>query len=287
MSHIWEDLVSLKSSEEPDFKILDRARNYITGDTQAHYWNHLDLAQAVEIDDAPLPAIDDREGYYGTNHYSYWASGYQDMQLLLQACEQHGVPVSRYLDIGCASGRVLRHFAFQQPAIEPIGADINRLHVEWCNRHLPQRCKVFHNSSIPSLALADNSVDAITAYSVFTHIEAFESAWLMEIARILRPGGLAWLTVHTEHTLKSMDETWPLWGPVMTHPDAARRLGADRTFGGDRLVLRWHSERSYASNTFYKEDYIRKVWSRFLDIAEFRYRCPVYQDVVILRKPLQ
>jgi ubiquinone/menaquinone biosynthesis C-methylase UbiE len=165
-----------------------------------------------------------------------------------------------------------------------MGCDINRHHVEWCNTHLSGNGFAFHNSSIPSFPVPDGSVDLISAFSVFTHIEAMETAWLMEIRRMLRPGGIAWITVHTEKTLADMEEGWPLWDPVMCHPRAADVLGADRSFEGDRLVLRWTGERSYASNTFYKEAYLRRAWGRFFRILELRRRCPTFQDVLILQK---
>ena len=178
-----------------------------------------------------------------------------------------------------------RHMAHERPKIKIYGCDINRLHVEWCNSYLPPSITTFQNTSIPSLPLESNSVDMVTAYSVFTHIEALETAWLMELRRILRPGGIAWITLHTEHTLIKMTPEWPLWAPVMKHPDAGRRFDPEaRSFNGNRLVLRWSLSRSYSSNIFYREEYIRRCWSRVMEVVEFHQRLSSYQDVVILRK---
>jgi hypothetical protein len=102
---------------------------------------------------------------------------------------------------------------------------------------------------------------------------------------VLKPGGLAWLTVHTEGTLRDMTESWPLWRPTMDHPNAKNQLDAGRNFKGDRLVLRWHSDRSYSSNVFYKSDYLVSRWSRILDLVELRRRFPNFQDVMLMRKP--
>ena len=113
-----------------------------------------------------------------------------------------------------------------------------------------------------------------------------ETAWLMELRRILRPGGIAWITLHTEGTLKDMTPDWPLWTPVMRHPEAGRLFDAEsRDFPGDRLVLRWLAGRSYSSNVFYTEAYVRATWGRLMEVAGFRRRHPEYQDVLILRKP--
>lgn len=281
---IWENLVTLNSDKEPAFTLLKPALEYLESDGRKDHWVGLDYADALARDTYPLPETRDREGYYGENHFSYWASGLRDARHLAELARDCGVVLDRYIDLGCASGRVLRHMALENPEIEVLGCDINRLHVEWCNAHLPPKCIVFQNHSIPSLPLADDSVALVSAFSVFTHIEALETAWLMEIRRILRPGGLAWLTVHTEFTLAEMKETWPLWQPTMGHPDAGSLIDRDRNFAGDRLVLRWKADRSYASNVFYKLDYLKERWSRFFEIVEVRRRFPEFQDVLILRK---
>lgn len=284
---IWEDMVCLNSGVEPAFAVLDPAAAHRLADARLSDWSRLDYAAALERDTYPLPTTEDREGYYGPDHFSYWASGLADARYLLDAAAAHGLSdPSCTLDLGCASGRVLRHLALERPGMRVLGCDINRLHVEWCNRHLPANCATFHTSSIPTLPLPDNSVDIASAYSVFTHIEALETSWLMELRRVLRPGGIAWITVHTERTLKEMTPDWPLWNPTMEHPEAASRLDAGRGFSGDRLVLRWRGDRSYASNVFYKADYLKSAWSRLFEIAEFRPRFPTFQDVFILRKPL-
>lgn len=280
---IWENYITLHSSVAPDFTLLDRASAHLETDARRDSWNALNYSSALKADDGPLPEIDDREGYYGPDHFSYWASGLADATLLMDAAAKHGLKPKSFLDLGCASGRVIRHFPYAFPGVETYGCDINRLHVEWCNSYLHPDLAVFQNTSIPSLPMEDNSLDMVSAYSVFTHIEAMETAWLMEIRRVLRPGGIAWITVHTEGTLAAMTEDWPIWSPVMNHNDTPKSVHDDRTFDGDRLVLRWDNSRSYASNVFYKTEYLRKHWGRFFEILEIRPFCPNFQDVLILR----
>lgn len=286
MQKTWEDFITLHSTVEPSFEVLGSAASHFEADSRKDNWRALDYQEALRRDTHPIPLTKDREGYYGDDHFSFWASGLEDANMLLEAAAAYGQPVRSYLDFGCASGRVIRHFACQHPDIRTYGCDINRLHVEWCNAYLPDNCAVFQNHSIPTLPLPDESLDLISAFSVFTHIEAMETAWLMEIQRLLRPGGVAWLTVHTERTLRDMDENWPLWTPTMSHPDSPSLLDENRSFASNRMVLRWHGDASYSSNVFYKEDYIRRVWGRLLNIVEIRRRCPTFQDVVLVQKPI-
>lgn len=56
-----------------------------------------------------------------------------------------------------------------------------------------------HCSVDPPLPLEDDSVDVLFAHSVLTHLgAAHQHRWLEEIQRVLRPGGVAFLTVLAE-----------------------------------------------------------------------------------------
>ena len=283
--HTWEDFISLHSRDVPQFKVLKSAGHYRSGDTHTDWEKEsLDIEAALAKDTFPLPVVEDREGYYGPYHFSYWASGLRDMRNLLNCAERLGVRVQTYYDLGCASGRVVRHFAVNQPEIRVLASDINRRHVEWILTFLPPSIVAFQNHSIPTTPIPDNSVDLVSAFSVFTHIESFETTWLMELRRILRPGGLAWITVHTEKTWEEIKPDWPLYKGLQNHPDF-KALPSGKPLPGDRVVFRWKPNASYSSNVFYSMDYIRKTWSRYLDVVEFHRRLPVFQDVVVLRKP--
>ncbi|MEM8555320.1 MAG: class I SAM-dependent methyltransferase [Pseudomonadota bacterium] len=283
---VWEDLISLKANTESDFEVLPAPGDLPERDSHTDWTKerlYVDLEVAVKRDTAPLPVAPDREGYYGPHHFSYWASGLRDASNVMFAAERLGVKVNSFLDLGCASGRVIRHLAFQSPKVEVYGCDINRAHVDWVTQYLPTSIQAFHSHSIPSLPLGDNSLDVVTAFSVFTHIEAFETAWLLELRRVLRPGGIAWVTVHTEKTWDDMGDGWPLYGALKKHP---KFLGMDATqpMPGERQVFRWRGDRSYSANVFYTVDYLKKNWGRFFEVAEFHRRRPVFQDVLVLRK---
>lgn len=187
--------------------------------------------------------------------------------------------------MGCASGRFIRHArAHSRVGFKKVfGCDINRAHVDWVSHHLPADITVFQNTSIPILSLPDNSIDVVTAFSVFTHIECFDNTWLMEIRRVLKSGGVAWLTIHGERTWRDIAPSWPLYNALVSHPDYAS-CRASKDLPEERLVFRWHSDRSYSANVFYSEEYIRKVWGRVLTVREFFPALPFFQDVVVLQK---
>jgi 2-polyprenyl-3-methyl-5-hydroxy-6-metoxy-1,4-benzoquinol methylase len=99
----------------------------------------------------------------------------------------------RILDFGCGCGRVARHWgSLGSPEIN--GCDYNAELVHWCQENLPFM-KVRVNELDPPSRYASGSFDVVYALSVFTHLpEALQQAWVAELRRILRPGGVLLLT---------------------------------------------------------------------------------------------
>jgi SAM-dependent methyltransferase len=282
---IWEDLISLNSADEMFTEHIGPASKYVAQDDGTVSWDRtrIPLDVAVARDESPLPSTEAREGYYGPNHFNFWASGLRDYCEIADWAEKNDIKIGTYLDIGAASGRVARAFN-AQGGIKTIACDINRRHVDWMAANLPPSITAFQNSSIPALPLSDNSVDFVTAFSVFTHIEAFDTTWLMELRRILRPGGVAWLTIHGDRTWRELRPEWPLYAPLNAHKGYQQdRIHPE--LPRPRTVYRWHTDRSYTANVFYTYDYIRTVWGQIIDVVEIRSCLPPYQDAVILRKP--
>lgn len=279
----WEDMISINSRSDTSTETLGPATDYLHQDAGEVPWDRerIPLEDALARDGFPIPSTAQREGYYGDNHFNYWASGLRDYCQLLEWMEPRDVPHKTLLDMGCATGRFLRHA--HADFAEVIGCDINRKHVDWIGQHLGSDIKVFQNTSVPSLPLPDESVDVITAFSVFTHIECFDTTWLMELRRILRPNGIAWLTIHGERTWREIEPGWPLHAALTSHPEYAQYSGS-RALPSDRLVFRWHAERSYSANVFYTDQYIQRTWGRILAVRETFPALPHFQDVVVLQK---
>ncbi|RAO76975.1 hypothetical protein CA260_03445 [Dyella jiangningensis] len=279
----WEDMISINSRAETRGENVGIARDHLGQDTGEVPWDRsrIPLEAALEADTYPIPSTEQREGYYGPNHFNYWASGLRDYCQLMEWLERKGARHGSLLDIGCATGRLIRHANKDFP--EVIGCDINRAHVDWVGRNLRRDIKVFQNTSVPTLPLPDNSIDVVTAFSVFTHIECFDTTWLMELRRILRPGGIAWLTIHEERTWREMTPAWPIYGALIDHPDYVAAKDSP-TLPNDRTVFRWHTERSYSSNVFYTQNYIKDIWGRILSVKDIFPAIPFFQEVVVLQK---
>lgn len=285
MNETWEDFISLNSRAELGPNVLGPVRQYLEQRDDSVVWDEAQLPVdlAVSRDPHALPTEADRELYYGPNHYNYWASGLRDWFHIKDWTDRHGVNVRSMFDIGCASGRLLRHISCQTDVEEICGSDINRLHVEWIGRNLPQNIRAFQGTSIPTLPIPSASVDLVTAFSVFTHIECFDTTWMMELRRILRPGGVAWLTIHGDRTWRELRPEWPLFPALDTHPDYQPIRNLPQ-IPEDRAVFRWHANRSYSANIFYRDEYLKRTWGRYLDFQEIIPALPAFQDVIILRR---
>ena len=256
---------------------------------------HLDAAAlqaAVERDPSGLPDTDQREGYHGERHFDFWLSGLLDQQAILAELDRQGrrlAPGDAVLELGCASGRVLRHFAQQVDGLDVWGCDIQRSHVDWLVRHLSPRLKVFQNTVLPSLPIPDGTLDLVYAFSVFTHIDEFELSWIAELTRVLKPGGIAYLTVHTEHTWSRLNPELALYHDLMGVRDQVREYDIDESFlagpmPAQRTVFRWTSAQHNNTTVFLDSAYLKSAWGRFLEVLAIHREAAGYQDVVVLRR---
>jgi SAM-dependent methyltransferase len=244
-------------------------------------------------DPFPLPDTPDREGYHGERHFAYWISGLCDWLEISRAVARHGTalrPGDQVLDLGCASGRTLRHFACQSDVLTVWGADIKSRNVEWCTKFLPRNVRPFFGTHAAHLPIADNSLALTYAFSVFTHIDEFEFAWLAELHRVLKPGGIAYLTVHTERLWTEMPHTrdkHPIWMDILSHQHSPEHPIDPAQFykpmPQDRVVLAMGPHMGNV-NVFHSDRYLQNVWGRLFHIAEMIETTDRVQAEVVLVK---
>ncbi len=148
-------------------------------------------------DNVPLPAPGDREGYLAYDDIGYWLLGLGDALWLVELARRHGINLSEgtaILDLGCSSGRVLRHVRSVACDVDLRGVEIATQCVRWARTHLPSWIQITHGTVLPVLPFPDAHFDIVYAGSVLTHIDEFEEAWLSELRRVLKPSGIAAIT---------------------------------------------------------------------------------------------
>jgi SAM-dependent methyltransferase len=137
------------------------------------------------------------------------------------------------LDFGCGAGRSLRHFIGDGTGAELWGCDIDVPSIEWLEQNLPS-INAFPNAEVPPLDQPDGKFDLIYCVSVFTHLTRHWSEWLLDLHRLLKPGGLLLATYmgrgfSQEIAGEEWDEdrvgmmvlapgqSWDLGGPMVFH----------------------------------------------------------------------
>ena len=110
----------------------------------------------------------------------------------------------RVLDFGCGCGRTLRWLTKRYPAATFFGADIDADAIAWCSQNFPES-KFVQNAPAPPLPFPNGYLDVVFCFSVFTHLdEPLQNLWLVELQRVLRPGGILVLTVHGEKAAQTL-----------------------------------------------------------------------------------
>ncbi|MCW5716410.1 MAG: class I SAM-dependent methyltransferase [Bauldia sp.] len=108
------------------------------------------------------------------------------------------------LDFGSGWGRIVRPFMARTELNNIIGFEPNPLFVQVA-RALNPYVSFVSGSFGPPTVFADGRFDVIVAWSVFTHLPVpLGRRWLDELARILRPGGLLFVTAWGERFIDQL-----------------------------------------------------------------------------------
>jgi SAM-dependent methyltransferase len=96
----------------------------------------------------------------------------------------------RVLDFGCGTGRTLRHFLPEAETGEFWGTDIDAGYIREAQEALCPPMHAMRCEVAPPLGMEYGSFDLAWAISVFTHLTDNSIPWLLELHRLLKPGGL-------------------------------------------------------------------------------------------------
>lgn len=292
----WEEDVSRNALDTAPFEnlapVTEREKSEFSNSkrlaTLGPLLGDLELEDLIAKDHYPIPCPEDREGYSPGYDGPYWLSGLEDYLKIMEVAKRYGVEPKSVFDFGCASGRVLRHWAVQSDVQEVWGSDINRRHIRWLFEFMPHTVKPIFNHCFPTLPIRDNSIDIVSAFSVFTHIDTFETCWLAELRRIMSDDGLAYLTVHNEDTWVALREVVDnpknrlIQSILRIDPEFAEKLQGDMP--DTKTVYRFAQSGPYRAQVFHSNNFLRQVWGRFFTVEEILPLHHTRQTVLVLRK---
>jgi ubiquinone/menaquinone biosynthesis C-methylase UbiE len=239
--------------------------------------------------DFPVPPRDLRPGSAGLQTPEAWLAFGQSrvdrMKELLAASGFVLGPEGRVLDFGCATANMLRCFHEQALTGEAWGVDIVGDYIMWCQQHMSPPFKFATSTSFPHLPFEDRYFDLVYAGSVFTHIADLAEFWLLELRRIVHPGGRLYLTVHDTHLIRLALEG-------KTRPRMAERLRAFdeefhftstdfATFAINRIPGPGGKGQA---QVFHDTEFLRQHWGHYLKVVSIVPEAMGGQAAVILEK---
>ncbi len=183
------------------------------------------------------------------------------------ACALPGGGSGRWLDFGCGSGRISRYVEKLPLVRELCGVDVDGDAISWAARHLSGTYRTI--GSTPPMDFQAAYFDVVYTVSVFTHLDEHDQlAWLQELHRVLRPGGLL---------LSSTSSPSLSYGRPDLTP-AERQTLATRGF----LFAPGDGSDFNHDTAFHSNEYLLAVWGRLLGQLRFQANgLAGYQDLAV------
>lgn len=179
---------------------------------------------------------------------------------------------AQVLDFGCGCGRVMGGLSPRHRDVAFDGCDIDAEAIAWCAEAIGDLATFRATPHLPPLPYADARFDAIYSLSTFTHLpEAHQFAWLDELARVLKPGGLLLTTVANPAAYEL--------------PEAAQReaRAAGFVYLGDAGAVDGLPD--FYRLAFHTHDYVRRRWTRSFEVLRLgAHDLNDTQDSVLLRR---
>lgn len=226
---------------------------------------------------------------YAQDAQTFLDAGTHHVRTMLAALERNGYslqPDHSVLELGCASGPMLRHFAPHAQAGlatrggpfrgSAWGVDISQPHIAWCLAHLSPPLRFASVTTAPHLPFPDASFNLLYAGSVFSHLGELTEAWLCEIARVLRPGGRAYLTYIPRESLDRYLQEWPA---VQFSREVAAKTTAEQRAGQYRRLVVGREPWQHA---VFDPAHFHQLCAQVLDVLEDVPNAYSFQSAVVL-----
>jgi SAM-dependent methyltransferase len=207
-------------------------------------------------------------------------------------------PSTKVLDFGCGVGRQLMPLTRHFPDAQYFAVDVDPSSIEFIRKSYPT-VDADVNGFMPPLKFAEKEMDLVYSVSTFSHFDLLtQSAWLTELFRITKPGGLVLPTIEGRRALAKVANK--------SHTDnieVEERLRNEGVFYKEYGWLKELKKRGPAltanvelagyfgdsyGNTIMTPDFVRRNWTaagfEVLGIAEGV--IGARQDLVVLRRPI-
>jgi ubiquinone/menaquinone biosynthesis C-methylase UbiE len=215
---------------------------------------------------------------YGMTIDEYLSSGKEHVATMRKVLADSGFAFQegiRILELGCATGRMMRWLNDEARRCEIWGTDIDGEHIVWCKQYLSPPFHFFLTTTNPHLPFEDGYFDLIYAGSVFTHIDDLADAWFLELRRILKPEGRLYITIHDNNTIRMLEGSERnLAKTLYSRPDL---------FENDDYSM-FTIGRFMRSQVFYDTDSLSKMLQHSFDTVSVTNCAYGFQTAMLLQK---
>ncbi len=181
----------------------------------------------------------------------------------------------RILDWGCGAGRVTRYM-ISDTGSTVTGVDIDPDNIAWCRQAYPEG-RFEHVPLRPPMASGDGAFDFAIGLSVMTHLqEADQFLWLGELQRVVRPGGLVFLSVQGPTQFAYNRFPPHLYRQVQEHG----YLNLSRDGALDAVI----ADKDYYRAAMHSRAYIAERWGQYFEVVAIVDAIAGLQDFVVLRR---
>lgn len=143
---------------------------------------------------------------YQLHYRKYIEDGQLTASEILEQVKDHLPSDPFILDWGCGPARITRHFHDLVPDALVYGSDPNEQTIKWVKQYFPA-IHFIQQESHPPLPFSTDCFDLVIGFSVLTHLPIEQtSEWLKELNRILKPGGVLWITSHGQHFIDQLSK---------------------------------------------------------------------------------
>jgi len=242
--------------------------------------------KGLKVNGVPLPGFPDAETQVMTTGQSGCPTlreanfFYEDCLEKFKESENFLKRDKSLLDFGTGWGRILRFFLKDFQSDRLYGVDVYPELLDMCSSTF-EFGTFMKSEAFPPLDLADQSIDFITGYSVFSHLsEEACLAWIKEFNRIMKPGGVLalttrgrWFLDHCE-SMKGTDvEGFPR---ALSHMfedfDEAREKYDNGEFVHSNaygITGNGPLDSSFYGETFIPEKYAKRVYSDYFEVLDY------------------
>ena len=223
------------------------------------------------------------------------ANGQEFLDHYINLCNLQ--PDEAILDIGCGIGRkTIPLTTYLQPTGEYMGLDVNRVGVDWCNRHIASRFPNFRFQQIDVYSSRYNPTGSQQSHTYVFPFPAdrFDFAVLMSVFTHMMPEGVAQYLGETARVLQPGTGRC-LISYFLLNPESRDRLAGRKTFPYFPVRYDIHavqSEEQPEDAVAFDEDYVRDLYrANGLEIVEIYYGSWCgrpsylsYQDLILARR---